>query len=213
MRALIADDHEVVRHGVRALIQSQPGWEVCAECSTGREAVRKSAELHPDVAVLDVTMPEIDGLEAARQIHRQNPSTATVIFSVHDTEDMVREVLHAGAFGYVTKTAPPQDLLTAIDAACRQRPLFLARSFDCVLRRLAEDSALCREGELSVLSGREREIVQLLAAGRTNKEVCTRLGIGLKTVEAHRAKIMRKIHAGSAVALVRFAIRNGLVEA
>jgi DNA-binding NarL/FixJ family response regulator len=210
---VIADDHEVVRHGVRALIQSRTGWTVVAECATGRDAVQKCAELRPDVAVLDVTMPEIDGLEAARQIRKQNPAVATVIFSIHDTEDMVREVLLAGASGYVTKTSPPQDLLNAIDAATRQRPLFLARSFDCVLRRLAESSGLAREGELSVLSGREREIVQLLAAGRTNKEVCSRLGIGLKTVEAHRAKIMRKIHAGSAAGLVRFAIRNGLVDA
>jgi DNA-binding NarL/FixJ family response regulator len=213
MRALIADDHEVVRHGMRALIQTHPGWEVCAECATGREAVQKSAELRPDVAVLDVTMPELDGLEAARQIRRQSPSTASVIFSVHDTEHMVREVLLAGAFGYVTKMAPPQDLLSAIDAAYRRHQLILARSFDCLLRKLTEGSTLRAEGGLSVLSGREREIVQLLANGKTNKEVCTRLGIGLKTVEAHRARIMRKIHAGSAAALVRYAIRNGLVDA
>jgi DNA-binding NarL/FixJ family response regulator len=213
MRTLVADDHEVVRHGLRALIQSHEGWEVCAECATGREAVEKSAELRPDVAILDVTMPELDGIEAARQIRRRRPATATVIFSVHDTEHMVREVLLAGSCGYVAKSAPPQDLVSAIDAAYRRRPLFLAQSFDCVLRRLAQDSALWRQGELSVLSGREREIIQLLACGRSNKEVSTRLGIGLKTVEAHRAKIMRKIHAGSAAGLVRYAIRNGLVEA
>jgi DNA-binding NarL/FixJ family response regulator len=214
MRTLVADDHEVVRQGLRALIEAHPGWEVCAECADGREAVERSAELRPDVAVLDITMPELDGLEAARQIRRARPATAVVIFSVHDSERMVRDVLRAGAFGYVAKTAPPQDLISAIDAAHRRRPLFLAQSFDCVLHRLAEEPGFWRdEFEPSVLNGKEREIVQLLASGRSNKEVSTRLGIGLKTVEAHRARIMRKIHASSAAGLVRYAIRNGLVEA
>jgi DNA-binding NarL/FixJ family response regulator len=202
-----------VRHGLRALLEARSGWEVCAICATGREAVQKVGELRPDVAVLDVTMPEMDGIEAARQIRRNHPATATVIFSVHDTEQMVRDVLLAGACGYVAKSAPPQDLVAAIDAAFRRRPLFLAESFDCVLRRLAEDPALWERGQLSVLSGREREIIQLLGNGSSNKEVALRLGIGVKTVEAHRAKIMRKIHAGSAAGLIRFAIRNGLVEA
>jgi DNA-binding NarL/FixJ family response regulator len=213
MRILLADDHEVVRHGLRALIQAQRGWEVCAECTNGKEAVQKSAELRPDVAVLDATMPELDGIEAARQIRKNRPATATVIFSVHDTERMVREVLLIGSCGYVAKSSPPQDLVSAIDAACRKRPMVLTRSFDSVLRRLAEEPELWQKAEVSLLSGREREIVQLLAGGHSNKEVSSQLGIGIKTVEAHRAKIMRKIHAGSAAALVRYAIRNGLVEA
>jgi len=214
MRILVADDHEMVRRGLRSLLQAHLGWVVCAECASGREAVERTAELLPDVAVLDVTMPELDGIEAARQIRRDRPSVATVIFSVHDTEQMVREVLLAGACGYVAKSTSPQDLVSAVDAAHRRLPLFLARSFDCVLRKLASDAASRPEGgELFLLSGREREIVQLLADGQSNKEVATLLGIGLKTVEAHRAKIMRKIRVGSAAGLVRYAIRNGLVEA
>jgi DNA-binding NarL/FixJ family response regulator len=213
MRILLADDHEMVRRGLRSLLQAHPGWVVCAECANGREAVERSAELLPDVAVLDVTMPELNGIDAARQIRRDRPSIATVIFSVHDTEQMVREVLLAGAWGYVAKSTSPQDLVLAVDAAHRRLPLFLARSFDCVLRKLAGDAASWPEGELSLLSGREREIVQLLADGQSNRQVATLLGIGLKTVEAHRAKIMRKIRVESAAGLVRYAIRNGLVEA
>jgi len=213
MRILLADDHEMVRRGLRSLLEAHPGWVVCAECANGREAVERSAELLPDVAVLDVTMPELNGIDAARQIRRDRPSIATVIFSVHDTEQMVREVLLAGACGYVAKSTSPQDVVSAVDAAHRRLPLFLARSFDCVLRKLARDAVSRPEGELSLLSGREREIVQLLADGQSNKEVATLLCIGLKTVEAHRAKIMRKIRVESAAGLVRYAIRNGLVEA
>jgi len=213
MRILLADDHEMVRRGLRSLLEAHPGWVVCAECANGREAVERSAELLPDVAVLDVTMPELNGIDAARQIRRDRPSIATVIFSVHDTEQMVREVLLAGACGYVAKSTSPQDVVSAVDAAHRRLPLFLARSFDCVLRKLARDAVSRPEGELSLLSGREREIVQLLADGQSNRQVATLLGIGLKTVEAHRAKIMRKIRVESAAGLVRYAIRNGLVEA
>jgi len=213
MRILVADDHEMVRRGLRSLLQARPGWVVCAECANGREAVQRSAELLPDVAVLDVTMPELNGIEAARRIRRDRPSIATVIFSVHDTEQMVREVLLAGACGYVAKSTSPQDVVSAVDAAHRRLPVFLASSFDCVLRRLAGEASAWPEGELSVLSRREREIVQLLAEGQSNKEVSTRLGICLKTVEAHRAKIMRKIRVESAAGLVRYAIRNRLVEA
>jgi DNA-binding NarL/FixJ family response regulator len=213
MRILLADDHEMVRRGLRSLLQAHPGWVVCAECANGREAVERSAELLPDVAVLDITMPELNGIDAARQIRRDRPSIATVIFSVHDTERMVREVLLAGACGYVAKSTSPQDLVSAVDAAHRRLPLFLVRSFDCVLRKLAGDAASWPEGELSLLSRREREIVQLLAEGQSNKEVSALLGIGLKTVEAHRAKIMRKIRVASAAGLVRYAIRNGLVQA
>jgi len=213
MRILLADDHEMVRRGLRSLLQAHPGWVVCAECANGREAVERSAELLPDVAVLDVTMPELNGIDAARQIRRDRPSIATVIFSVHDTEQMVREVLLAGAWGYVAKSTSPEDVVLAVDAAHRRLPLFLARSFDCVLRKLAGDAASWPEGGLSLLSGREREIVQLLADGQSNRQVATLLGIGLKTVEAHRAKIMRKIRVESAAGLVRYAIRNGLVEA
>jgi DNA-binding NarL/FixJ family response regulator len=213
MRILLADDHEMVRRGLRSLLQAHPGWVVCAECANGREAVERSAELLPDVAVLDITMPELNGIDAARQIRRDRPSIATVIFSVHDTERMVREVLLAGACGYVAKSTSPQDLVSAVDAAHRRLPLFLVRSFDCVLRKVAGDAASWPEDELSVLSRREREIVQLLAEGQSNKEVSALLGIGVKTVEAHRAKIMRKIRVASAAGLVRYAIRNGLVQA
>jgi DNA-binding NarL/FixJ family response regulator len=213
MRILVADDHEMVRRGLRSLLEAHPGWVVCAECANGREAVQRSTEVVPDVAVLDVTMPELNGIEAARRIRRERPSVATVIFSVHDTEQMVREVLLAGVCGYVAKSTSPRDVISAVDAAHRRLPVFLASSFDCVLRRLAGVASALPEGELSVLSRREREIVQLLAEGQSNKEVSTVLGIGLKTVEAHRAKIMRKIRVESAAGLVRYAIRNRLVEA
>jgi DNA-binding NarL/FixJ family response regulator len=213
MRILVADDHEMVRRGLRSLLEAHPGWVVCAECANGREAVQRSTEVVPDVAVLDVTMPELNGIEAARRIRRERPSVATVIFSVHDTEQMVREVLLAGVCGYVAKSTSPRDVISAVDAAHRRLPVFLASSFDCVLRRLAGVASALPEGELSVLSRREREIVQLLAEGQSNKEVSTALGIGLKTVEAHRAKIMRKIRVESAAGLVRYAIRNRLVEA
>jgi DNA-binding NarL/FixJ family response regulator len=212
MRILVADDHEVVRHGIRCLLQEQAGWAVCAECSTGREAVERTVALGPDVAILDVTMPDLDGLEAARHIRRERPATATILYTVHETEGMLRDALLAGASAYVTKCVSPALLVSAV-AATTARPGFLCgRSSDLALRVLTPPATL-RPEKLSVLSSRELEVVQLLAGGRDNKEVAASLGISVRTVEAHRTNIMRKLRVRSFVGIVRYAIRNHLIQA
>jgi DNA-binding NarL/FixJ family response regulator len=213
MRILVADNHEVVRRGLRCLLEARGGWAVCAECSSGREAVESAVALAPDVAILDVAMPELDGLEAARRIRRARPATATIIYSVDDTEKTVRDVLIAGASGYVAKSASPAHLVSAIESIHGGSPFVVARSFDGALRTAAKSSLFQAERALSLLSSREREVVQLLAEGRNNKEVGMLLGISARTVESHRSKIMRKLHVASFVGIVRYAIRNRLVEA
>jgi len=213
MRILVADDHEIVRRGMRSLLEARDGWQVCAECSNGREAVAKTVELRPEVAVLDYTMPQLNGIDAIRQIRRMSPATATILYTVHDTEQMVREVLLAGAGGYVAKSTAPQDLVSAIDAAHRHLVVFLAQSFESVVRKLTADPGSRLEGEPALLTGREREIVQLLVEGRSNKEVAASLDLSVKTVEVQRARIMRKLRVSSAAGIVRYAIRNRLVDA
>jgi len=215
MRILLADDHEVVRRGLRALLQAQPSWEVCGEAANGREAVEKAQALRPDVVVLDITMPELNGLEAARRILRAAPRTQVLILTMHDSDEVVHEVLEAGARGYVLKSDAGRDLVAAVEALGEGRPFFTTRVAELVLTGYLQGAAepAKRAGARSRLTSRERELLQLLAEGKSNKEAATALSISVKTVETHRANIMRKLNLHSISELVHYAVRNRIISA
>ncbi|MBI2821008.1 MAG: response regulator transcription factor [Acidobacteria bacterium] len=214
VRILVADDHEVVRHGIRVLLEAEPGWDVCATAVTGREAVRKAEELKPDVVVMDISMPELNGLEATRQIVKLVPRTEVLILTMHDSEDLVREVLDAGARGYVLKSDAGRNLVAAVNALCQHKPFFTSKVSELVLQGYLKRGSRPAAKELprSRLTPREREIVQLLSEGKSNKEIAVALGISVKTAETHRANIMNKLGLHSVTDLVRYAVRNKMVE-
>jgi DNA-binding NarL/FixJ family response regulator len=214
VRILIADDHEVVRKGLRSLLEGHEGLEIVGEASNGREAVDKATVLRPDVVVLDIGMPELNGLEATRQIVKATPRTEVLILTVYETEEVIREVLRAGARGYVLKSDAGRLLLSAIEAVSNHKPFFTSRVSELVLAGfLSGETRPDNESAGQPLTPREREVLQLLAEGKTNKEVAAALGIGLKTVETHRMNLMAKLGLHSVVDLVRYAIRNGIVAA
>lgn len=214
VRILLADDHEMVRRGLRDQLNNQSGWEVCGEASDGREAVKLALSLKPDVVVMDLSMPELNGLEATRQIRRDLPKTEVLIFTMHETEPLIREVLAAGARGYVLKSDAGRQVVSAVEALAHHKPFFTSKVSSALLDAFLKSAAKHDEGSaFSTLSSREREIVQMLAEGKSNKEIASLLSISVKTVETHRATIMRKLDINSIVELVRYAIRNKLVEA
>ena len=213
-RILIVDDHAVVRRGVRALLELQKGWEVVGEAQTGREGVDLARRLRPDIVVLDVSLPELNGLDAARQIRRESPQSEILVLTMHHSEELARDVLQAGARGYVLKSDADENLIAAVESLRRHKPFLTSKVTEFVLDdylRRADVSAA--EMPHSALTPREREIIQLLAEGKTNKEVAAALGVSVKTIESHRANIMRKLHLQSLSDLVRYAIRNKIVQA
>ena len=212
-RILIVDDHAVVRRGVKALLETQRGWEVCGEATTGREAVELACRLRPDVVVMDLSLPELNGLEATRQIVKQSPSTEILVLTMHHSEELARDVLQAGARGYVLKSDADQNLIAAVESLRRHKPFLTSRVTEFVLDSYIRGGESGRDGTLKeVTTPREREIIQLLAEGHSNKETAAALGVSVKTVEAHRANIMRKLRLRSVTDLVRYAIRNRIVQ-
>jgi len=213
-KILIADDHEIVRHGVRNLIASVPEYECCGEAKTGREAVRLCAELLPDVAILDISMPELNGIEAARQILKACPQTKVLIFTVHDAERLVYEVFQAGAHGYILKSDAGRHLLTAVASILDGRHYFSSQVSEVLFESFQrKDMPHTSADDTAKPTSRERETIQLLAEGHSNKEVAAALGISVKTAETHRATIMRKLGLHSIGELVRYAIRNNIIQA
>jgi DNA-binding NarL/FixJ family response regulator len=215
IKIIIADDHEIVRHGVRNLISSYAGWEVCGEASSGREAVGLVENLRPAVAILDLSMPGLNGMDAARQIQKLSPDTKILIFTMHETEDLVREVFRCGAHGYVLKSDVGTHLVSAIKAVLEGRHFCSSKLSEWIFQGFirAENGGPLIPPLEDALTAREREIVQLLAEGQSNKEVAASLGISVKTVETHRAVTMRKLHLHAFSDLVRYAIRNHIIEA
>jgi len=211
IRILVADDHEVVRRGVRKLLQARPGWEVCGEASTGEEAVAAAEVQHPDIVILDLNMPGLAGIEALRAIRARLPRTEVLIFTMHETEEFLASALSSGARGYILKTDPCRQLLAAIDALSHHSPFVTPSMSDAFVVASARRAA--RGTGAVVLTGREREVVRLLAHGQPNRQVAIALGISVKTVESHRANVMKKLELRSIVDLVHFAVRNRLVEA
>ena len=216
LRLLVADDHEVVRKGLCALLAEQPGWEIAAEASDGREAVEKAKKIKPDVTVLDIGMPILNGLEAARQILKDVANTKILILTMHDSDSLIREVLNAGARGYVLKSDAGSDLVTAVDALRRNKTFFTPKVAQMVLDGYLNKDPKQQEDVDTPgirLTPRQREIVQLLAEGKSSKEVAVALNLSVKTAETHRANIMRRLNCHSVSELVRYAIRNKIIEA
>jgi DNA-binding NarL/FixJ family response regulator len=215
LKILIADDHDLVRRGIRALIESRPEWIVCDEVRSGREAVAKTEELKPDIVVLDISMPELNGLEAARRIGKVSPSSEILILSMHYSDHLIREILDAGARGFIVKSDSDRDLIVALETLAEHRPFFTCTATEVLLTNLRQPASLPVPEELgsSRLTSREREIVQLLSEGKSSKEVASSLGISVKTAETHRANIMRKLEIHSVSELVRYAVRNQIIEA
>jgi DNA-binding NarL/FixJ family response regulator len=206
---LIVDDHPVVRKGLRALLESRRGWRVCAEAANGREAIARARAEKPNVAIVDIGMPGLGGIEATRQIRKVSPETEVLILSAHGSEKLARELLDAGARGYVLKEDADVNLLEAIDAL-RKRSAFYSPKIAAWVAR----DRRCAHGKAprNILTPRQRETIQLLAEGKSNKEVAATLGISVKTVEAHRANIMLKLNLHSVTELVHYAIRNDIVQ-
>jgi DNA-binding NarL/FixJ family response regulator len=210
LRILIADDHTVVRAGLRALLESRSGWSVCGEAADGREAVDKAIKLKPDVAILDIGMPLLNGVEAARRIHKSSPQTEILILTMHESDELVQQVVEAGARGYILKDDADRILLAAVDSVRNHKPYFSTRVSTSVDPSGSPiDSPRTSR---SRLTPREREIVQLLAEGKSNKEVASLLGISVNTAEAHRANIMLKLDLHSVTELVHYAIRNNIIK-
>jgi DNA-binding NarL/FixJ family response regulator len=210
LRILLADDHDVVRRGLRHLLEQNPEWEVCGEAVTGREAVEMASKLMPHVVVLDLTMPELNGLEATRQIHKAQPATEILVFTMHESEQLIREVLAVGARGYLLKSDAAALIISAVETLARHKPYFNPKVSETILSGFLRSSANPNDGQLDLLTAREREVVQLLAEGKTNKQIARLLGVTAKTVETHRATVMRKLDAHSVVDIVRYALRNKL---
>jgi DNA-binding NarL/FixJ family response regulator len=214
-RILIADDHEVARRGIRCLLEGHPGWEVCGEAKDGRETVDLANAMNPDLILLDIGMPNLNGLEAARQILAISPDVAILILTMHDSDHTVREVLRAGARGFLLKSDAGLDLVAAVEALQLQRTFFTTRVSQMVL-----DGYLDRENRETetadvygdILTMREREVIQLLAEGKTSKEVAVTLNLSVKTAETHRTNLMRKLNLHSVADLTRYAVRNGIVH-
>ena len=214
LRILIVDDHAVVRRGVRALLEGQAGWEVCGEAGTGTDGVAAAARLKPDIVVLDLSLPELNGLEATRQILQQSPKTDVLVLTMHHSEELAQQVLQAGARGYVLKSDAAESLVAAVASLQRHEPYLAPRITELVLDSYMRVPGPVREGEVrATLTTREREVLQLVAEGQSTKAIAGSLGISIKTVESHRANLMRKLHIRSAAEAVRYAVRNGLVQA
>ena len=217
LRILIADDHEVARRGIRAVLENHPGWAVCGEAKDGRESVELAAATRPDLVLLDIGMPNLNGLEAARQILTILPDVAILILTMHDSDNVVREVLRAGARGYLLKSDAGRDLIAAVEALQNQRTFFTTRVSQMVLdgfldREKSGGIVKTDDSTTEVLTSREREVIQLLAEGKTSKEVAVALNLSVKTAETHRTNLMRKLGLHSVADLTRYAVRNGIVQ-
>jgi DNA-binding NarL/FixJ family response regulator len=214
LRILLADDHNVVRQGTRALLSAIPEWEIVGEADNGRDAVSLTAELKPDIVILDIGMPELNGLDATRQIKKKLPDTEVLIFTGQETEELVHDVFDSGARSYIMKTDAADHLIDALKALSEHKHFFTSRISEIVFARYIQGKKTV-EGtpEKSRITDREREIVQLLAEGKSSKEIATILGISVRTVETHRAAIMKKLGLKSFSELIRYAVRNKIVEA
>ncbi|MGO9245200.1 MAG: response regulator [Verrucomicrobiia bacterium] len=213
LRILVADDHEVVRAGVRSILQSDPDCDICAEALTGRQALTLAQQLKPDIVILDITMPELNGLDAARQILKSVSDVRVLFLSMHESEELVREILEIGAHGYILKSDAGRELTVAMRALRRGELFFTSRVAQIALRAHLhqQQGGHVEAAPDSTLTPREREVLQLLAEGKSNKEAASALEITVTTVETHRANIMHKLGAHSIADLVHYAIRNKII--
>jgi DNA-binding NarL/FixJ family response regulator len=215
LRILIADDHEVVRRGLCTLLQTHEGWEVCGEAKDGREAVEKAKQVKPDVVILDVGMPNLNGLAATRQLLQQNPQQKVIVLTITDSDQVIREALDAGARGFVLKSDAARDLISAVEALQHNRMFFTPRVNDMVLAGFLDKGHNGSNGDSPkppTLTSREREVIQLLAEGKSSKEVASLLNLSTKTAETHRSNIMRKLDVHSIRDLVVYAVKNDIIQ-
>ena len=210
-RILVADDHEVVRKGLIAILEQQPEWQVCGEACNGREAVEKAKRLMPDVVVMDDSMPGLNGLEATSQVVKANPATKVLILTLHDSDQIIRRVLDAGARGFLLKSDSACELVAAVDALLRNKTYFTSKVAALVLENQLKGGTPFAAGR-GPLTPREREVVQLLAEGNSTKEAAVALGLSVKTAETHRSNIMRRLQLHSVSSLVLYAVRNKIVH-
>jgi DNA-binding NarL/FixJ family response regulator len=215
LRILVADDHNLVRRGVKALLEERPEWRICGEAATGREVIDKAARLKPDIIILDISLPDLNGLEAARRIRKESPSTEVLILSMHYSDQLIREIVDAGVRGFIVKSDSERDLVIAVETLARHKPFFTSYATEVILSKFNSGGSVTKVpksiGER--LTSREREILQLIAEGKTSKEVASALSINIKTAETHRANIMRKLEIHSVTQLVHYAVRNQIIEA
>jgi DNA-binding NarL/FixJ family response regulator len=215
LRILIADDHEVVRRGLSALLQAHEGWEVCGEAKDGREAVEMARQLKPDIVILDIGMPILNGLAATRQLVHQNPQQKMIVLTITDSDQVIREALDAGARGFVLKSDAVRDLVSAVEAVQHNRMFFTSRVNDMVLAGFLDKGispSATEFPQLPKLTPREFEVIQLLAEGKSSKEVACLLNLSTKTAETHRSNIMRKLDIHSIRDLVVYAVKNDIIQ-
>ena len=205
---LVADDHALMRRGLRQLLESEAGWKVIAEAASGREAVDKALACRPDLAVMDLSMPDLNGLDATRLILKELPETRVLILTMHDAPELIEKTLETGARGYVLKSDAEADLVKAADALLHGRTFFTSAASRVVLERMRRPPA----GTAPSLTPRELDIVRLLAQGKSNKEVAASLGLSQRTVESHRTRIMQRLELHSFSDLIRYAIRNKIIQ-
>jgi len=206
-RILIADDHDVVRRGLRAILESRPGWIVVAEASDGKQAIDQALQTKPDVAIIDYGLPLLNGSEVTRQIRERLPKTEVLVFTMHDSDAVLQEVLQAGARGFLLKSDADDYLVAAVHAISLHKPFFTGLVSQKML-----DTFLAKSGDAPVLTARERSVVKLIAEGRTNKEMADVLSLSAKTIESHRATALRKLNLATTADLIRYAVRNNLVD-
>ena len=211
-RILVADDHELVRRGIRVLLENHPGWEVSAEAKDGREAVERANELKPDLVLMDIGMPNLNGIDAARQILANSPATHILILTMHYSQQVVQEVLAVGARGFLLKSDAGRDLITAVEAVQHNRTFFTSQATEVVVDGYLNPEKKEEQPLRNRLTPRERQVVQLLAEGKTSKEVAVTLNLSVKTAETHRTNIMRKLDLHSVADLTLYALRNGIAQ-
>jgi two-component system nitrate/nitrite response regulator NarL len=210
IRILVADDHPVVRQGLQSCLARQDRLKVVAEAADGEEALQKALELTPDVVLMDISMPRRDGLAVTQVLRKQAPEIKILILSVHGNKEYIFRTIQAGAHGYVSKEAPPELLLRAIESVHRGETFFSPEIAQAALSQLVQNGG--RKEPFAQLTDREREVLVLIAQGRSNKEIASHLGIGVRTIETHRERIMRRLDIHSVAGLTKFAIANGLVS-
>lgn len=211
LRILVADDHHLMRRGIKTIIESRKGWEICGEALTGTQAVAKAQELKPDIAILDISMPELNGIEAAKRIRKASEKTEILMLSMHYSDQIIRDVIDTGIRGYVVKSDSGRDLSKALENLSVHKPFYSGRVSDVIANPPRQDADSSKPN--TRVTSRESEIIQTLSEGKSSKEVAVMLNISVKTVETHRANIMRKLELHTVSELVRYAIRNQIIEA
>ncbi len=214
LRILLADDHEMIRRGTRLLLERQPGWQICAEATTGPQAVAAAVETRPDVAIVDVIMPGLDGLEVVRQLRKAAPQVEIVAFTAQTSEVLVQNLFAAGVRSCIGKSEDGEHLVQAVRAAAAHKPYFTAQTSEILFTRYLQGGGKAGSAQPgSPLSPREHEVLRLVALGQANKEISELLGLSIRTVETHRAALLHKLGLKSVADIVRYAIRNGIIEA